>query len=237
MLLSIIIPTYNEERTLAQIINKVSEVKLKKIHKEIIVVNDGSTDKTDEILIELKKKLPKIKIYHHGRNMGKGAAVRTGIGKSSGELILIQDADLEYDPEHFNMLLEPLFRNDVDVVYGNRFQNYPLKLWGSNKTILPTHWIANKTLTGLTNLLYGSAISDMETCYKIFKRKILKKVKLTSSRFEIEAELTAKILLNKYRIIEVPITVNPRTREEGKKIKWQDGVVAVWALLKYRIYS
>lgn len=234
MLLSIIIPVFNEEKTIEELLDRVSKVVLNKnIAKEIIVIDDSSTDKTKDILKKLEKKY-KFKRITHEKNSGKGAAIKSGLRKSKGEWIIIQDADLEYDPAYYNQLLEPLLSKKALIVYGNRFANYPLKLWGKDKTIMPHHWIANKLLTSVTNVLYGSKISDMETGYKIFNKEILKNLKLNSKRFEIEVELTAKVLLNGHKIHEVPIKTNPRTHKEGKKISWKDGVAASWALIKYR---
>ena len=233
--LSIIIPVFNEERTVAELLDKVIRVVLPHgITKEIIVINDGSTDGTLEIL---KRYNNKIKLIQHHTNLGKGAAVRTGFGAAKGDFLLIQDADLEYSPEDYTRLLEPLMKKTSKVVYGTRLVDYPLRLWGSNKTPLPIHWISNKFLTKLTNILYGSKLTDMETCYKMFTQEVLKKLNLTSNKFDIEPEITAKILLSGFSIHEIPIKVKPRTRSEGKKIGWKDGIQAIWAIFKYRIYE
>lgn len=233
MKLSIIIPVYNEERTIKQLLNKVDQVKLpSSIKKEIIVINDGSRDDTDKILSGIKTN--KFKLYKHERNIGKGAAVKTGLEHATGDLIVIQDADLEYDPADYSKLLEPILKNKVSVVYGSRLTNYPLRLWGKDKTILPFHLVVNRGLTGLTNFLYGSNLTDMETCYKLFRKEILQKISLESKRFEFEPEVTVKVLKLKIPIVEVPIKVSPRTYEEGKKIGLIDGFLAVWTLLKYR---
>ncbi len=232
MKLSIIIPVYNEERTIGKILNKVNEAKLpKNITKEIIVVDDGSTDRTVEVL---GSKNLKFKILRHNQNIGKGAAVRTGIENSTGDLIIIQDADLEYNPSYYMLLLRPITQNKASVVYGTRLITYPLKLWGKNKTVLPIHLIANKFLTLLTNILYRSKLTDMETGYKLFKRGVFKKIIINSNKFDFEAELTAKILKLNIPIIEVPITAKPRTYKEGKKISWIDGIIAIWTLIKYK---
>lgn len=235
MKLSIIIPTFNEERTIAKILDKVNRVKLPGlIQKEIIVINDGSTDTTDRIL---SKQKIKFKYFSHKKNLGKGAAVRTGFLKATGKLIIIQDADLEYNPTYYSKLLKPVLKDNAACVYGSRLINYPLKLWGKGKTVLPTHLIANKFLTFLTNILYQSSLTDMETGYKLFKRKILETLQLKSNKFDFEVEITAKILKNEIPIVEVPILVHPRTYKEGKKIKWYDGVKAIFALIKYRFYD
>lgn len=231
MKLSIIIPVYNEERTIRQILNKVAQVRLpNSINKEIIVVSDGSTDNTDRILSAIKN----IRFLRHEKNIGKGAAIRTGLKNATGDLIIIQDADFEYDPSYYRLLLEPILKENAQVVYGSRLTNYPFNLWGKNKTVLPTHLIANKFLTLLTNLLYGSKLTDMETGYKLIKREVLLKIPLVSNGFEIEPEITAKILKLKIPIVEVPIKVIPRTYQEGKKIGFSDGFLAIWTLIKYR---
>jgi len=233
--LSIIIPIYNEENTIRETLRRVLLAKLPaKIKKEIIVIDDGSTDKTPAILTECKIKNLKFKILRHSKNKGKGAAIRTGIENSTGDLIIIQDADLEYNPSYYQKLLQPVLENNKQVVYGSRLINYPLILWGKHKTILPIHLVANKLLTFLTNLLYGCSITDMETGYKLFKRKILNGIDLESNSFNFEAEITAKILKKKIPIVEVPIIVKPRTYKEGKKIGWKDGIAAIWTLIKYR---
>lgn len=234
MILSIIIPTLNEENTIEEILRRVISVKLSpEIKKEILVVDDGSTDNS-KLKVQSSKFSKQIKLISHKKNLGKGAAVKTGIQNSTGDLILIQDADLEYDPNHYKDLLEPFNKNGAEVVYGTRLINYSLKLWGKNKTVLPIHLVANKFLTFLTNVLYGSKLTDMETGYKLFKKEALKNITLNSNKFDFEAEITAKILKKKIPIIEIPISVNPRTYEEGKKIGWRDGVDAIWTLIKYK---
>ncbi|MBU1031368.1 glycosyltransferase family 2 protein [Patescibacteria group bacterium] len=233
MKLSIIIPVFNEKKTIREVIKKVSFVELPdKINKEIIIVDDGSTDGSVNLIKNIMIKGVR-KIFHE-KNSGKGAAVRTGIEHSMGDLIIIQDADLEYDPNYYKKLLEPILEKNAQVVYGSRLMTYPLKIWGRNKTILPIHLIANKFLTLLTNLLYGGNITDMETGYKLFKREVLKNISINSNKFDFEAEVTAKILKREIPIIEVPISVKPRTYKDGKKIGWKDGFWAVWTLLKYK---
>lgn len=243
MKLSIIIPIYNEERTVKEILKKVSSVKLPfNIKKEIIVVDDGSTDKTSLVLSKFQMVFQtafgrtnfKFQFFRHNRNQGKGVAIRTGLKHATGEYIIIQDADLEYDPSYYPLLLKPILEEKATVIYGTRLMNYPLRLWGKNKTVLPTHLIANKFLTFLTNLLYQSNLTDMETGYKLIKREITDDLHLKSDKFDFEAEITAKLLKMGFKIIEVPIVIKPRTYEEGKKIGWRDGIIAIWTLLKYR---
>lgn len=245
MKLSIIIPVFNEERTIAKILDKVNKVKLPSlIKKEIIVVNDGSTDKTNKVLSEFKIIHPsfggknlKFKILKHDKNRGKGAAIRTGLKYATGDFIIIQDADLEYNPIYYSKLLKPILKDNAVCVYGSRLIDYPLRFWGERKTVLPTHLIANKFLTALTNILYGSNLTDMETCYKLFKKEVLDEISIKSNRFDFEPEITAKVLKLNIPIIEVPISVKPRTYKEGKKIKWYDGGKAIFALIKYRLYD
>ncbi|OGE72238.1 glycosyl transferase [Candidatus Daviesbacteria bacterium RIFCSPLOWO2_02_FULL_38_15] len=235
MILSIIIPVFNEEKTIGHILEKVALIKLpKKVKKEIIVVDDGSTDKTPKVLSEFKIDNLKFKIIRHEKNKGKGKAVKTGLKNATGDLIIIQDADLEYDPKDYVKLLDPILQNKTKVVFGSRLVDYPLKLWGSSKTVLPLHLIANRLLTFLVNFLYGSNLTDMETCYKLFSKEVLDRINLESSGFEMEPEITIKALKLGYDIFEVPIKVKPRTYGEGKKIGFIDGIWAIWAIFKYR---
>lgn len=230
MKLSVIIPVYNEEKTIRKILEIVKENRLPNgISQEIIVVNDGSRDKTGKIL----KSIDGIKKIDHKINRGKGAAVRTGIKHASGDIILIQDADLEYNPQDYPRLLAPILSKKSQVVYGTRLA-YALRLWGRNKTPLPIHYLGNKFLSFITNVLYGGQITDMETCYKVFTRRVARKLNLRSNRFDLEPEITAKILKMGYKIQEVPIKTHPRGYAEGKKITWRDGVIALWTLLRFR---
>lgn len=233
--LSVVIPVYNEQRTIEELLKKVLEVRLPLgIIKEIIVINDGSSDRTLEILDGYRKK---IKLITSEINRGKGYAIREGFKVATGDLVIIQDGDLEYDPNDYSKLIEAITGRSVDAVYGTRLQNYPLRLWGSRRTPMPIHWISNHFLTALTNLIYGSKLSDMETCYKLIKKSVVDKLDLKADRFDIEPEITAKLLRNGYMIAEIPIKVKPRGYKAGKKIGWRDGVQAIWSIMKYRYYD
>ena len=234
MKISVLIPLYNEEKTISEIIRRVKKVKLRKdFLKEIVVVNDASLDKTSEKLQNIKG----IIVLNHKKNLGKGAAITTGFKKASGDIILIQDADLEYDPEDYTRLIRPIVDGFTDVVYGSRLKNYPLRIRGTRKTPLITHYLGNKFLSLVTRMLYRTDLSDMETCYKVFKKGVVKDLKLRANRFDFEPEITAKILKNGYKIYEIPIKVKPRGYDEGKKITWKDGFIAVWTLIKYRFIN
>ena len=226
MRLSIIIPVYNEEKTLAEIIRKVKKTNLSGIKKEIIVVDDGSTDKTSQVV----KNLRGVVKVSYRQNRGKGYAIRQGLKKASGDYVLIQDADLEYDPEDYQELVRPILKNQAEVVYGSRFL-------GPHKNMFFYNMVANKLLSLLTNILYNSTLSDMEVGYKLFPRQLLKSLELRENGFGFEPEATAKILKKRIRIYEVPISYSGREIKEGKKITWKDGVRAVWVLLKYRLFD
>ncbi len=223
--LSVVIPVYNEEATIREILDKVLSVA---INKEVIVVDDGSKDSTPVILEEINH--PDLKVFLKGRNEGKGAAVRYGIEKSAGDYIIIQDADLEYDPDDYKKLMAPLINNEAEAVYGNRF---PL----GKKNMFFKQWGANKFLTFLTNVLFNGKISDMETCYKVITAELLKSLRLKENNFDIEAEISAKLLKRKIKIKNVPINYMGRSYHEGKKIGFKDSLSAVWILLKYRFFE
>jgi glycosyltransferase involved in cell wall biosynthesis len=227
-LLSIIVPVYNEEKTLKKIIDKVQKVNLNPIKKEIIIVNDHSSDHTKEVILELKNNYSNIKLIEHKKNLGKGAAIRTGLKNISGSYIAIQDGDLEYDPNDFKKLLNPILKGKTEVVYGSRLMG---NVKGFN---IPSHYYGNKFLSLLTGVLYGKKITDMETCYKLFTKKAISKIELKSNKFDIEPEITSKFLKNKEKILELPINYNCRSFEEGKKITWKDGIIAIYTILKYR---
>ena len=224
MKVSIIIPVYNEFNTIEEILRRVEA---QNIAAEILIVDDGSTDGTREKLDSMIEDAH-LRIFFHEQNLGKGAAVRTGIQNVKGDVILIQDADLEYDPRDYPALFKPIEEGIADVVYGSRF------LGGPRRTVMFWHMVANRLLTFMTNLLYNTILSDMETGYKVFKQEIVRDMKLRANRFDFEPEFTAKILKRKARVYEVPISFNPRDYEDGKKIGIGDAFQAVWALLKYR---
>lgn len=225
MNLAVLIPAYNEESTIREVIRRVQATG---VAHEIVIVDDGSTDRTREILAELDGK-DGIKVVLHAKNAGKGAALRTAIEAASGDVMIVQDADMEYDPADYPRLLQPIADGVADVVYGSRF------LAGMPAGILPQSAAANKLLTLMTNVLFGKKLTDMETCYKVFRREVVAGMHLRANRFDFEPEFTAKVLKSGARIHEVPISFNPREYAEGKKIGPWDGVMAVWALLKYRL--
>ena len=222
--LSVVIPVYNEVDNIREILKRVQATKLA---KEIIVVDDGSKDGTCDVLKKLDGK-GKIRVILHERNQGKGAAVVTGLNAAKGDILLIQDADLEYNPRDYPALLQPITEGIADVVYGSRF------LGGPHRVTMFWHLVANQLLTLMTNILYNTILTDMETGYKVFRRKVIGNMKLRAKRFDFEPEFTAKVLKKKYRIFEVPISFNPRDYSQGKKIKLKDAFEAVWTLWKYR---
>lgn len=236
-------PVYNERTTLAEIVQRVRDVDLTldrkganpllrgpiTLAREIVIVDDGSTDGTRDLLRTwMAQPSSDLRIIFHALNGGKGAALRTGFEQATGDIIVIQDADLEYDPRDYVRLLEPILEGRTPVVYGSRFSG------GPRAAMSLTHTLGNKLLTVITNVMYGTSLSDMETCYKCFRRDVIRGMPLRSRRFEIEPELTAKILKRGYTIFEVPISYNGRAFHEGKKISWRDGFAAVRTLFKYR---
>jgi glycosyltransferase involved in cell wall biosynthesis len=229
MKVSIIIPVYNEEQTIAEVIERVWKVDLGDLEREVIIANDGSSDGTrGAIAASPWINDPRVKSYHSPINLGKGAAVRLGLAFATGEILLVQDADLELDPNEYGRLLAPILDGRADVVYGSRF------LDPSDRVALRRR-LANRFLTVLTNILFGGRLTDMETAYKVFKREVIERVRLRCVGFDFEPEVTARVLMAGIRIIEVPIGYKPRREDEGKKIRWIDGVDAIYTLLKCRL--
>ncbi|MBN1260751.1 MAG: glycosyltransferase family 2 protein [Anaerolineae bacterium] len=241
MKLSVIIPAYNEIETIAEIIARVQAVPLVitvwggetrettvHLEREIVIVDDGSTDGTREYLDTLRD-APGIQVIFHEMNRGKGAGVTTGLAHATGDILLVQDADLEYDPRDFLALLQPILEKRASVVYGSRFRG------GPTKAMFFWHMLGNRFLTFVTNVLYNTILTDMETCYKTFSREVAQRLRLQAKGWGFDPEITAQILLLKYRIYEVPISYTGREFEEGKKISWKDGLTVLWTLVKYRI--
>jgi glycosyltransferase involved in cell wall biosynthesis len=246
--LSVLIPCYNEIETIREIVDRVRSVPVAVrvrdgkygktaspdgtvellLEKELVIVDDGSVDGTRDLLPELDL-LPEVFVYYHERNRGKGAAVRTAIEKATGDIMIVQDADLEYDPRDYPALVQPILEGRAEVVYGSRF------LGGPRKAMFFGHMLGNKALTLFTNILFDTILSDMETCYKVFSRKVADQLHLKSPGWGFDPEITAKILKRGYRIYEVPITYTGREYDEGKKISWRDGFTVMWTLLKYRL--
>jgi glycosyltransferase involved in cell wall biosynthesis len=224
--LTVVIPCFNEKDHIEEVLNRVEEVGLA---QEIIIVDDGSTDGTRDVLRNIEADCrPGVRIIYHEQNQGKGAAVVTGFKAASSEVVLIQDADFEYDPREYPQLMKPIEEGIATVVYGSRF------LGGPRKAMYFLNMLANKGLTLSTNILYNAILSDMETCYKVFKVEVVKDMVIRSRRFDFEPEITAKVLKKGIRIYEVPISYNGREWNEGKKIKWYDAFIALWTLIKYR---
>jgi glycosyltransferase involved in cell wall biosynthesis len=234
--LSIVIPAYNEGRTIHQILDRIKNVELiGGLDRELIIVNDFSTDNTEEAILKYQKANPNLPItyYKHEKNKGKGAALHTGIDKATGDFIVIQDADLEYDPQEYNILLQPILDDFADVVYGSRFMGGK-----PHRILFFWHSIGNKMLTAASNAFTNLNLTDMETCYKMWRSELVKSVNLKEQRFGFEPEVTAKVSrLPNVRIYEVGISYYGRTYEEGKKINWKDGVRAIYCILKYNIWS
>ena len=224
--LSVVVPVYNERNTLVEIVRRMRAVELPdSVEREIIVVDDGSDDGTRDVLKQLGDST--VRVIMHGRNQGKGAAVRSGFAAATGEYVLVQDADLEYDPDDWPRLLAPVLRGRARVVYGSRFT-------GERRNMLFLHWIGNRFLSLTTNILFNTTLSDMETCYKLLDRKLIEEMNLRADKFDIEPEITAKVLKRGVRIYEVPISYAGREFDEGKKITWRDGFAALRTLVKYR---
>ena len=231
MKLSIIIPIYNEKATLLEIISRVEEADIGDIKKEIILIDDCSTDGSQEVL---KKIEDKYKVFYHKKNKGKGAALRTGFKQATGDILIIQDADLEYNPNEYPQLLEQIIDGRADVVYGSRFTGVV-----PHRVLFYWHGLGNSFLTALSNMFTNLTLSDMETCYKVFRKQVIKDVlpRLKSNRFGFEPEITARIAKRKYRIYEVGISYSGRTYKEGKKINWKDGVKAFFAIIYFNLFS
>ena len=235
MKLSIIVPVYNEEKTVPELLKRVERLKIDGVDKEVIVVDDGSSDHS---VANIKNQISNIKLIIHKKNMGKGAAVGTGIKNSTGDYIIIQDADLEYDPNQIKNLIKPIIEKKSEVVYGTRLNRLPNLKRDEKSILFLIHYFGNRFLSFLTSILYGQWITDMETCYKLFPRKAVERMKLSAKRFDFEPEITAKLLKKGYKILEVPITTKPRGYDEGKKLNTiKDGTIALWTLLKYRFIN
>jgi glycosyltransferase involved in cell wall biosynthesis len=228
MKISVIIPVYNEKSTITDIIARVRAVDLE---KEIIIVDDGSTDGTSQQLAQIGSKFGDVNVLSHQKNRGKGAALRTGFASASGEIIIVQDADLEYDPREYETLLVPILDGRAEVVYGSRF------LGGPHRVLFFWHYVGNQVLSLLCDTLSNLNLTDMETCYKVFKKEVLDDIKLKSNRFGFEPEFTMKIAKKGFRVYEVPISYSGRTYEEGKKIGWRDGLAAIFAILWFRFFD
>jgi glycosyltransferase involved in cell wall biosynthesis len=228
MKLSIVIPVYNEKETIREILRRVQAVKLP-VRKEIIIVDDCSRDGTRDILNRLAGR--NVRVLFHDQNRGKGAALRTGFARATGDIVLVQDADLEYNPDEYPRLLAPILDGRADVVYGSRF------LGGPHRVLFFWHFVGNRVLTTLSNMVTNLNLTDMETCYKVFRGKTLKKVHLRSSRFGFEPEITIKLAKLRSRIYEVPISYSGRDYTEGKKIGWKDGLAALFHILRYRFFD
>ena len=238
--LSIIIPAFNEERSIGELLTLVKKAALKNTTKEIIVVNDGSSDATTLVV---RQQHPDVILLNHPFNLGKGAAIRTGLARASGDIVIVQDADLEYDPQEYAILIRPIIEGKAHVVFGSRYLSLDQKrrnvdfLQKQHKGAYGLFYLGGRFLTLLTNFLYRAHITDEATCYKVFKREVLQNIHLTCQKFEFCPEVTAKVINAGYSIMEVPISYYPRSVEEGKKIKFRDGLEAVMTLLKYKFVN
>ena len=239
MKLSILIPAYNEYKTIKELIGLVKKADIKDVEKEIIVIDDSSKDNTPNIV----KKIKGVKLVHHKKNIGKGAAIRTGIKHATGDIIIIQDADLEYDPNDYYKLIKPIIDGKTKVVYGSRILHERQKeinvkfLRSKHNEAYNAFYLGGRILTFIVNLLYNAKITDEPTCYKVFDAQVLKSLNLKCKRFEFCPEVTAKVRKKGYKIMELPTPYYPRSFEEGKKINWKDGIEAVWVLIKYRFVN
>lgn len=238
MKLSVIVPVFNEEKTISQVLEKVNQVVIEGVKKQVIIINDGSTDRTKNEIESFVKNRPEIKVIHHPENQGKGAAVITGIKNATGDFIIIQDADLEYNPEDIRKIVRPILNGSSEVVYGTRLKRLPKFSRDERTPRFLLHYIGNKFLSLLTSTFYGQWITDMETCYKLFSKKSIQGIRLNARGFEFEPEITSKLLRKGYKILEIPISTNPRGYNEGKKLNTlRDGIIALWSLLKYRFFD
>lgn len=224
--ITILIPVYNEIDTIKEILQKVENANFCNLKKEIILIDDYSTDGTNEILKDLESKY---KVFYHDKNMGKGAAIRTGLPAVTGDIVVIQDADLEYDPIDYEPLIKLILDGKADVAYGSRLSGGK-----PSRSFMFVHLLGNKFLTLITNILYNTTLTDMETCYKAFKREFIEGIKIKSNRFDFDPEITAKVLKRGARLYELPISYYGREYDDGKKITWKDGFHALWALIKFR---
>lgn len=227
MKLSVVIPVFNEEKTVVEIVDRVQAVPL---DKELIVVDDCSTDETPRLLARIAEAADNVRVLRHERNQGKGASLRTGFAAASGEVVIIQDADLEYDPQEYQKLIAPILDGRADVVYGSRFSGGQ-----THRVLYFWHSVGNRLLTLLSNMFTDLNLTDMEVCYKVFRREIIQAIEIEESRFGFEPEITAKLAKTRCRIYEVGIAYSGRTYQEGKKIGWRDGFRAVWCILKYNL--
>jgi glycosyltransferase involved in cell wall biosynthesis len=227
--ISVVIPVYNEVGTVRRIVDAVKAVPIEH-DREIILVDDGSTDGTGDVLKQLQAEDPALRVLPHERNRGKGAALRTGFAAAGGEVVVIQDADLEYDPKDYPLLLQPILSGHADVVFGSRFLG-----GGPHRVLYFWHYLGNRFLTTFSNMLSNLNLTDMEVCYKVFRREVLDGLQLKEDRFGFEVEFTAKVARRRWRIYEVPVSYYGRDYADGKKITWRDGVRAIWCILKYRL--